>query len=192
MNLREEAVSAGFADRSMLAELNDEAFPPEERLPADLLLSASEDGKLLTTALYEGWRFVGFYTVRESAEAVYLCYLAVSPGSRGHGIGSEALRRMRERFAGRQIVLDLERTDVPAANSRQRASRLRFYKRSGFFETGYYLRYLGLDLALLCSEPHFEAAAFRRLLDAIDAPGVDFILSRDPWPHQKNGISVTQ
>ena len=180
MVLREVDVLRDFPDKEQLIELNKEAFPPEERMPEDFLFSASEKGFLRTRALYDGEKFAGFYTAREDGASVYLCYLCVCPEMRNRGIGSAALGLMRKRFAGKQIVLDMERTDVPADNHAQRVSRLSFYKRAGFFETGYFLRYLGLDLALLCGGPDFDAADFRRLLDGIDAPGVTFTMSREP------------
>ena len=68
-------------------------------------------------------------------------YLAVSSKIRSKGTGSHLLEHICKHFAGKKIVLLIERPDDAAENQSQRLARRRFYLKNGFtssnlFSTG--------------------------------------------------------
>ena len=111
------------------------AFPYEERAPFLLLLRRTRRDGFDLLALEEDGRFAGLmYTVRYR-DILYIFYLAVAEERRGKGLGSGALRAIRDQNPGRRVILNIEEVDPKYPNYEQRVTRLRFYERNGFRPT---------------------------------------------------------
>ena len=96
--------------------LNMDAFPDEERLDTELLARLSEQGRLELLGIYDNDSYIGFTVIFHGERSVYVFFLAIDPAWRSHGYGSAVLNALRVRYAGRQLVLDIEPLDPAASN----------------------------------------------------------------------------
>lgn len=169
-------------DCELVRTLNREAFPPNEMIEIDKLFSDPEERSLVLLGIYREERFAGFCIVRENPDFAYLAYFAVAADCRCQGVGSGALRLLRDYYPGRQVVVECEAPDDKAANQPQRLRRRDFYHRNGFCETGWYMYYMDAEFELLCSEAAFNKPGFDALIAEIHAK-VPFF---NPVPYRKD------
>ena len=113
-------------------DLYSESFPENERIPFDILVRMTDDPGCRFLWMSVDGAFSGFAYTVETDDLVFLLYLAVSPGSRNSGLGSDALWLVKCGCCGRRLFLNIEPTDEPAENMGQRLRRTRFYERNGF------------------------------------------------------------
>ncbi|MEZ3496188.1 MAG: hypothetical protein K1V97_01250 [Lachnospiraceae bacterium] len=109
------------------------AFPPAERKPFSMILRTRTKGRaeILTIESADG-AFAGEAITVQCGSLVLVDYLAVSEAMRGQGVGSAALRLLRERYAGKTVFLEIESTkETDAPNREQREKRKAFYLRNG-------------------------------------------------------------
>lgn len=109
------------------------AFPAAERKPFSMILRTRRRGnaEILTIEAADG-TFAGEAITVQCGSLVLVDYFAVSEEKRGCGVGSAALRLLRERYAGKTVFLEIESTkaeNVP--NRAQREKRKAFYLRNG-------------------------------------------------------------
>ncbi|GMA49800.1 putative acetyltransferase YjbC [Alicyclobacillus contaminans] len=77
---------------------------------------------------YRKWETDQFVvTYAEFPDFLFIDYLLVYPGTRGHGVGSQILNRFKQK--GKTIVLEVEPAD---AEDKDTLRRVRFYERNGF------------------------------------------------------------
>lgn len=177
----------GCADTAALQALNDEAFPPQERLTVAQLFADLNGLKRDLLGIYEAGRFAGFVSVLACGRCAYVCYFAVRAECRGRGVGSRALRLLPERYPGRQIVVDFEAPDPDAPNHAQRLRRRGFYLRNGFHATGWYQFYMETEFEIVCSDPPFDREAYEALVTRVRECAPDF----SPRRYRKDGSGGT-
>ena len=157
--------------------LNMDAFPDEERLDTELLAQLSEQGRLELLGIYDNGNYIGFTVIFHSERSVYVFFLAIDPAWRSHGYGTAVLNELRKRYAGRQLVLDIEPLDSAAPNYEQRLRRKNFYLRNGFRESGCFFKYCGMCFEVLydgapCTDASRSDAAHTDA-SCTDAPHTD-------------------
>lgn len=167
-----ERVTAGFRDMERLLAINDEAFPPEERVPGEKFTAAMDELGCEVWAVYDGENMIGFADVLPGDEVAYLWFLAVSAAYHSRGYGSRILEELDNRYT-QQLTLDVEPLDEAAENYEQRVRRMEFYRKNGFHETGYMMRYMGLDFSILCKEEDFRLKPFTALTEGIRTKAFD-------------------
>lgn len=121
-------------------DLYESAFPPDQRVPVEALLSmmaAGEPTVAMLAVLEEAGRLVGL-VIFERAEcppALFLWYLAVIPERRNQGLGARIYRRIIAEYADgcTGVVFDVEIPELAADPAVQalRARRIEFYRRLG-------------------------------------------------------------
>ncbi len=82
-------------------------------------------------------------------DLVFIYYLAIDPGMRCKGYGSEALRLVRELYPGYRFSLNAEAPDETANNNTQRLERVAFYNKNGFTDSGVRTTWDGVTYAML-------------------------------------------
>lgn len=113
------------------------SFPPSELMPRRWLLDGVAGGEVAVLAATDdgGALVAAAVTERLTPDAELLTYLAALATSRGSGVGSALLARVRERAAGSVALLlaEVERPDRHAGSPEHGdpAARLRFYERYG-------------------------------------------------------------
>lgn len=133
MELIEKQILLFSPARKHAQRLCKTAFPPEEQVPFPLLLLKSLRKDNHFTAYYDGDTFAGISYCIELPEVVYVLYLAVNDQVRSRGYGSAILAALKQRYAHKTLMLEIETLSQPEAdNFEQRQARLSFYKRNGF------------------------------------------------------------
>lgn len=170
-----DILAEGKAYKNQAYELYEEAFPPEEKKPTAMLERLAEEGKqeLLAIVEEEKGLFVGlaFNTVSPNPAAVFdgketalLDFFAISPGLRGGGWGSRALKLLLERFAGKTYIFEVEMRDKTAPNAEERERRMAFYLRNGLKETGLFVHAYDTDFEILAPDGKVTYEQYVRFL----------------------------
>lgn len=133
----------------------EQSFPPEERRPyADanafesFVSSNSKIFSILVITPTDGGEPLGFVTVWEFPEFLYIEHLAVSPEARGAGLGAKLVTEVADRAEalGKGVLLEVEIPEPSASSDSSEPSyssdssdssdlaarRIRFYERLGF------------------------------------------------------------
>ena len=137
------------------------AFPKEERLPWWVLRLSTLKSDVKLTAYYDGRKFCGFTHTTETADVLFVMFLAVDDAVRGKGYGSAILNCLKAE--GKPVVLNVEPLDDSAANADERANRMRFYKKNGFFDTGYDISEVGGIFRVLSTEPKLNVPKYLKV-----------------------------
>ena len=116
-----------------LTALMERAFPANERMPMEVLLSRQGSDML---AVLEDGIFRGFINLLTRMDICHILFFAMEEDCRGCGLGTRTLALVRELKPGLRIIADLEALDEGAPNAAQRLSRRRFYERCGYEDTG--------------------------------------------------------
>ena len=151
MTLQAKKITKSFKE---LEDLNNEAFPKEERVSIERMIEFTQTGISDLYGVYDDDKFVGFFMTMTSDTCVYLFYLAVCASMRSQGYGGRILQLMDELYQ-RQIVLDMEVLDKNADNYAQRLRRTKFYACHGYRSSGYHLYYWDQTFDLLCTRGPF-------------------------------------
>ena len=163
-------IIAGDPALPALRALNEEAFPPCERIDPAYLIDGLTGMRQELLGICCNGRAVGFLSLVFLDRCAYIGYFAVSAEERGRGIGGAALRLLRERYPDCQIVVDFEAPDPDAPNHQQRLRRRAFYLRNGFHPTGYYQHYMDTEFEIACSaDDDYDRSAYERLVREIHA-----------------------
>lgn len=152
-----------------MQSLYKEAFPRSERKPFSLLLEKQKEGLAELLLIQEEGETAPLglmITLADpKSDIVLLDYFAVSPYGRGKGTGARALSLFRERFAGKRLLLEIERPDPSASNAEQRQRRKRFYLHNDFTETGIFVRVFGVEMELLTNGTPLSFPEYVRLYE---------------------------
>lgn len=176
MSLTIQKVTSYFKDLEKFEELNNEAFPDEERMSIQEMLNLVQSKKIEVSALYDKQQFIGFYVLVIENHIGYILFLAISPEQRSKGYGGKALSLMKKQYPNCQIVLDMETIEDSAPNLQQRILRKQFYLQNGFYETEYLMEYKGLEMEVLCNQKTFQKNEFETLLKNLKIREIPFHL----------------
>ena len=141
-------VNAASTELPALTRLMERAFPANERMPLDMLLTRPGSEML---AIQEDGVFRGFISLLTRMDICHILFFAVEEEDRGRGLGSQALALLRQRKPGLRIIADLEVPGAQAPNAAQRLRRWRFYERCGYENTGVTYHWRGEDYAIVSS-----------------------------------------
>lgn len=113
-----------------------ESFPKSERKPFGLMKLKAKQGVMELLAVFEKGRPVGLAITVLYRDMVLLDYFAIHRAYRGQNRGSAALALLKERYAGKRLILEIELPDEKAVNREERVRRKQFYLKNGMVETG--------------------------------------------------------
>ncbi|MGN1020970.1 MAG: GNAT family N-acetyltransferase [Aristaeellaceae bacterium] len=136
------------------------SFPENERLPAAFLFDPG-DGSRDFLAIREGDALCGFISLISWRDITHIMFFAVAEDRRNQGIGSRALRLLRERRPHARIIADVEAEAPAAPNQAQRLRRRQFYLRCGYAPTGIHYAWRGERWDIFSSGGDVTEAEFR-------------------------------
>ena len=152
-------------DYKRIKALQKRAFPKNEQFPLFLLWLISLGSSADMKAVYDETVFCGFYYVFQSPRMVFVLYLAVNDKIRSKGYGSRILQELKKQTDGKSIVLNVEKQIPDAGNNAQRISRITFYEKNGFSDTGYEIQENDDTYMILATDPAgFRPETYRKLL----------------------------
>jgi len=158
------------AERELVQHLYEESFPPQERMPFDLIMEINELPKVSLEAVYDDGKFIGFYLLMLNEQTVYVAFMAVMPDERLKGYGSAIINHLKKIYSGYDILLDEEPLYEGASNYEERVHRKAFYEKNGFTSTGYIIHAYGVDYEILTTSPDFE---YEEYVDVFKNNGFD-------------------
>lgn len=123
------------SDREEAETLYLSSFPENERASLEDVYKRIEMGGAEWLGVYDGG-LCGIAYVLYSDDVVYLLYIAIKESCRNQGLGSAAIRVLRERYAPRRMILNVEPPEEECDNREQRVRRIGFYERNGFVRSG--------------------------------------------------------
>ena len=148
--------------------LSKEVFPPDE-LVAPLKISQyfckNEENSTKMLAFFDNENFVGFSGIFEYENLIYLGFLAIEPRLQNKGYGSKILKELKETFADKILVLEIEKIDENAENNAERIKRAKFYEKAGFFDSLHSISYLGITYEIYSNALNFKPDAFRKMFN---------------------------
>ncbi|MCX4268291.1 MAG: hypothetical protein OSJ62_06455 [Lachnospiraceae bacterium] len=137
-------------------ELYLEAFPKEERKPYELMKQKQREGKMQIWAVVQEDKldFCGLAITILYRDIVLLDYFAICQDKRGKGIGSKILAKIKEKYAGKRLFLEIESVSerLEGLSKEERTIRERrkgFYSRNGMKETGLEVVLYGVSMEVL-------------------------------------------
>lgn len=117
---------------SDLKEIYSEAFPILERKPVFVLKRFVKTGKAQIFTATEDDVLLGFAVVIPYEDMALVDYLAVSSKFRGKGTGTFIMQELCKHFQDKKIIIEIEKLDEEAVNTKQRVARRKFYLKNGF------------------------------------------------------------
>lgn len=151
---------AQVSEKKALRQLYHSSFPKYEQMPWWLLRLLSLGRDIGVDGYYAGWELCGFTFSAATEQVLFVLFLAVSEEHRGQGFGSAILGKLKADYPGRAIVLNVELPDPEADNYQQRLRRMRFYRKNGFFDTGYDIDEVGGTFRVLSTQAQLDVAAY--------------------------------
>lgn len=141
-----------------------EAFPKIERKPFHLMLKKRDEGVMELLAIEgDDGEFKGLAITVLCQDMVLLDYFAIAASERGNGLGSEALALLKEYYADRRFILEIERTDVEAGNIGQRLKRKAFYLRNGMKPMPFLVNIFGTEMEVLTHDCEISFEEYYRI-----------------------------
>lgn len=150
-------------DRVKIKKLYRTAFPREEQMPWWLLRLLTTNPAVELTGYYDGETFCGLTFTAWREQVLFVLFLAVDDSLRGQGYGSAILSFLKENHPGKIILLNVELLEEDAPNLQERIHRMAFYKKNGFFDTGYNIREVGGVFRVLSTDPQPDMQAYQRV-----------------------------
>lgn len=143
-----QLITAQKNDLKQIKKLYKEAFPKEERYPFFLIQKRVREGKAEILALEQDG-FAGLAIMMFYKDIVMLQFFAIAPEKRGQHLGSITLSLLKERYAGKRFLLEIETLRPEAENYADRVRRKNFYLRNGMKEMNVVVFLFGVELELL-------------------------------------------
>ena len=100
-------------------------------------------------------------------KVLFVLFLAVAADVRGQGYGSAILEKLRQSYPAHTILLNVELLDPQADNYAQRVQRMHFYKKNGFYDTGYDIDEVGGTFRVLSTAPRLCVADYLQVFGKI-------------------------
>ena len=169
--LNTKKVTNNSEDRLQVMELYEEAFPPYERMPFDLMLELNEIENVDLCSVYDDNEFIGFYLMIRSNNLAYVSFLAIVPEKRSQGYGSRVLNFIKASYPGYEILLDEEPVREGSENYEQRLARKHFYEKNGFSSTHYLNSAYGQDYEILSTGDDFDISDYLNIFYSIGFTG---------------------
>ncbi|MEG1835683.1 MAG: GNAT family N-acetyltransferase [Oscillospiraceae bacterium] len=135
-------------DIEFIKKIYDEAFPKSEKKPFNVIEKKAEKGTVEILVIKND-KPLGLVITAIYEDCVLIDYFAIDKNCRGNGVGSEAIRLIKEKYSGKKIFLEIERLDETAENNNQRIKRKNFYIKNGLVETGAFARAFGIPMEIL-------------------------------------------
>lgn len=129
-------IDSSYPHLDVLAEINEEAFPDEERFAFSDLLKLKEKGKAWFFAFEDAGVPVGFSCIISATKIPYGLFFAVDSRIRGRGYGTKAISLMKEKLGDTAMIYSVEALNPDAPNYEQRLKRVALYERLGSHRTG--------------------------------------------------------
>lgn len=145
-----------------------EAFPKEERKDFDLMLKKRDEGSMEIFSIEnEEGEFLGLTMTVLYQDIVLWDYLACREEARGKGVGTEAIRLLKERYEDKRIVLEFESTFEDCENLAIRKRRKALYQRLGLKLLPYQVLLFGVQMEMMTAGEYISFEEYHKVYDKV-------------------------
>lgn len=155
-------------DKNTLTEINNEAFPPYERMNIDDMFYFAQNTDTDVLGIYENDALIGFMLLVKNKSCAYLYFFAISKNMRSKGYGGRAIKELFRMYSNLQIILDFEVLEPEAPNIEQRKQRRDFYLRNGLLPTGTFTMLRNNKFEVVCNGGDLNKEEFMEILKVIN------------------------
>lgn len=148
----------------LVKELYISAFPEKERISFKNILRLCKMGKSELLVLIDNNEFVGFTHLIHYKDLVFILYFAIHNKMRGKEYGGKALKLIRDTYANKRMILNIETTKGNMHNQEQRLKRKLFYLNNGYTEAGLSIEEKGETYDMLIIGGTIEKEEYHELL----------------------------
>ena len=146
----------GLVDWLRLYRLYMRSFPAAERKPWLAILKMYRNGRMDIWCVRKNGSFAGLAITINSADVILLDYFAIEKKQRGQGIGTQALKAILARYAGKGFFLEIESTLEESPDRAMRLRRKKFYLSCGLEEMHTTAFLFGVKMELLGVKCHLN------------------------------------
>ncbi len=168
MHFTERTLSKKLDNYQELCSMMKRAFPREELVPMCLIRLLTLNKNYNFKVYYDGDLFVGILFTIESADTLFVFYLAVNDTIQSKGYGSKLLQVLFDQYPHKSVTLFIETMDdKDAPNYPQRVKRLAFYERNGFVQTGIKVGLKAPFVDILSTDKDYDMVKAKKLMCGI-------------------------
>jgi len=125
------------------------SFPRAERKPFFTIVKKYRAGMTDIWCMEQDGAFLGFAATMNSPSLVMLDYFVVLKKFRSQGIGTAALKKIMEKYADREFILEIESPFDPGPDQMKRQKRKQFYVNCGMEPLHIMAKVFGINMELL-------------------------------------------
>ncbi len=149
MVIKMELKNADQVNLRYIKSLYKKAFPQVERKPFFFIRKKQKQNLAEILVIEESGESVGFFINAVVRDTVFVDYFAIGEQHRSNGYGSKAIEALKCFHQDKRIVLEIEKVDKKYSDYDTRMRRKNFYLKSGFSETGLFIKLVGIDMEVL-------------------------------------------
>lgn len=118
---------------SEIVKLYKQTFVHVERTPFWFMNLRIKQNRLFLKAIYSNNKFIGFIYYAIVNDIVFILYFAIDKTFQSNGFGRKVLAYIKNENKDRKIFLEVEELNIKANDYTNRARRVMFYERNGFY-----------------------------------------------------------
>ena len=160
------------------------AFPKEERKPFSIIVNKYLQGIFDVWCICRGGKFSGIATTINHGDLILIDYLAVSPACRSQGIGSAALRLLKEKYDGKDLLLEIESVYEDHPEKAQRLRRKAFYLSCGMKPMEVMVDLFGVPMELMSFGKTVTFQEYLRIYTDATGQWIASHIQSLPYPQQ--------
>lgn len=138
-----------FSQWLQIYKLYRTAFPKEERKPFTTIVNKYRQGIFDVWCICRDGNFSGIATTINHGDLILIDYLAVCPECRSQGIGAAALHLLKDKYVGKDLLLEIESVYEEHPEKALRLRRKAFYLSCGMQPMGVMINLFGIAMELM-------------------------------------------
>lgn len=150
-------------DRKEIKHIYLQSFPKYEQLPWWIMRFLTVREGIDIIGYYDGEKLCGFTYTVTAGNIIFVLFFAVKSDLRGKGYGSAILQYLKDNNPEKSVLLNVELLDPSANNFEERVQRFGFYKKNGFYDTGYDIEEVGDVFRVLATTPTFDQKEYLQI-----------------------------
>ena len=161
------------------------AFPRAERKPFSTIVNKYRQGVFDVWCICRGGKFSGIATTINHGDLILIDYLAVLPQYRSQGIGSATLQLLKEKYHGKDLLLEIESVYEDHPEKALRLRRKAFYLRCGMMPMGVMINLFGVAMELMSFGRTVTFQEYLRIYTDSTGQWIASHIHSLPWPEQE-------
>ena len=161
------------------------AFPKEERKPFSTIVKKYRQGIFDVWCICRDGKFSGIATTINHGDLILIDYLAVCPQCRSQGIGSAALGLLKDKYVGKDLLLEIESVYEDHPEKAQRLRRKAFYLSCGMMPIKVMICLFGVPMELMSFGRTVTFEEYLRIYTDSTGSWIASHIHSLPWPETK-------